>query len=114
MKHFIKKNSQEPVLAVTLYNDEKFFKEPFQDRTENSIITFTMEDDKGTFKILNSPCFLTKENGDYSIIYKWSEKDTSKIGSFKGYFTIEFLNDDYEVSTKTILPIKEELIINII
>lgn len=114
MEHFIKQHSQEPVLAVTLYNDEKFFKEPFSDRIENSIITFNMVDDKGSFRVLNGKCYLTYEGGDYTIIYKWKKSDTSKVGEFFGEFKIEFLNDSYEVHTQTILPIKEKLVINII
>lgn len=114
MEHFIKQNSQEPVLAVTLYNDEKFFKEPFGDRIENSIITFNMVDEKESYRILNGKCRLIHEGGDYTIIYVWKKSDTKKVGSFKGEFKIEFLNDTYEVSSEIVLPIKEELIINII
>ena len=114
MEHFIKQNSQEPLLAVTLYNDEKFFKEPFGDRIENSVITFNMVDEKGSYKILNGKCLLIHEGGDYTIIYKWKKSDTSKVGKFKGEFKIEFLNNTYEISSEIILPIKEELIINVI
>mgnify|MGYP000060346974 FL=1 len=114
MEHFIKQHSQEPILSVTLYNDEKFFKEPFGDRIENSIITFNMVDEKGAYKILNGECDLIFENGDYSIIYPFTKSDTKKIGEYKGEFKIQFLNDTYRVSTETILPIKEELIVSII
>jgi hypothetical protein len=114
MEHFIKQNSQEPILAVTLYNDKKFFKEPFSERIENSIITFNMVDDKGSYKILDGDCKLIYENGDYSILYLWKKNDTKKVGEYKGEFKIQYLNDTYEVSSEVILPIKEELIINVI
>ena len=114
MEHFIKQNSQEPLLVVTLYNDEKFFKEPFGDRIENASITFSMVDEKGAFKVLKEKCYLIKEGGDYSIIYKWRKSDTSKVGMYTGEFTIEFLNDQYSVSSTVVLPIKEELKINVI
>lgn len=114
MEHFIKQNSQEPVLAVTLYNDEKFFKEPFGDRIENSIITFNMVDHLGSYRILNGECKLIHEGGDYTIIYVWEKSDTKKIGEFKGEFKVEFLNDQYVVNSEVILPIKEDLIINVI
>ena len=114
MEHFIKQNSQEPVLAVTLYNDEKFFKEPFGDRIENSIISFNMVDEKGAYKVLNGKCKLIYEGGDYTIIYMWRKSDTNRVGTYKGEFKIEFLNDTYGVSSEVILPIKEELVISII
>jgi hypothetical protein len=114
MEHYIKQNSTEPLLVVTIYNDEKYFKEPFQDRIENSVISFTMQDDKGAFKILNAPCYLIKNGEDYDIVYKWTMKDTKTKGVFNGNFTIQFLGDDYDVMSQTILPIKEDLLINII
>lgn len=114
MEHFIKQHSQEPILAVTLYNNEKYFKEPFGDRIENSIISFNMVDEKGAYKILNGECKLIHENGDYTIIYMWKKSDTKKVGTFKGEFKIQFLNDKYDVASETILPIKEELVISII
>ena len=114
MEHFIKQHSQEPILAVTLYNDEKFFKEPFGDRIENSIITFNMVDDKGAYKVLNGKCHLIFEGGDYTILYPFTKSNTSKVGEYKGEFKVEFLNDTYTISSEVILPIKEELIVSII
>jgi len=114
MEHFIKHNSQEPLLSVTLYSDEKFFKKPFGDRIENSIITFNMVDEKGSYKILNGKCYLIHEGGDYSIVYPWKKTDTNKVETYKGEFKIQFLNDEYDIESETILPIKEELTVSVI
>jgi len=114
MEYFIKQNSQEPLLSLTLYQDEKYFQEPFSDRVENAIITFSMKNEKGVYKVLNKPCKLLKEGYDYVVVYMWDKKDTEKEGVYNGEFTISFLDEEYQVSSKVVLPIKEKLSINII
>lgn len=114
MEFFIRKESQEPLLVMKLYHDEKYFKEPIGDRIERSIITFTMIDDKGRKKILESPCKLVKEGYDYYIVYMWSKNDTKTIGSYEGLFNIRFMDEQNRPENNVILPISEKLYINII
>lgn len=114
MEHYIKKNSQEPVLSVDIYSDNDLMKVPMGHRIENAIISFNMFDKDGNYVILNGPCKLMNEGSDYTIVYLWEKRDTANIGSFKGEFKISFLNDVYQVNNEVILPIKEELIVNVI
>jgi hypothetical protein len=73
-----------------------------------------MYDEDGNYLILNGACKLLNSGNDYSIVYLWDKRDTDRIGSFTGEFKISFLNDQYSVESEVILPIKEELIINVI
>jgi hypothetical protein len=114
MEHYIRKNSQEPILSVDIYSDNDLMKSPMSDRIENSVIVFNMYDEDGNYLILNGECKLLNNGNDYSIVYLWSKKDTSRVGSFTGEFKISFLNDQYAIESEVILPIKEELIVNVI
>lgn len=114
MEFFIRKDSQEPLLVMKVYHDEKYLREPIGDRLESSVITFTMIDDKGRKRILESPCKLVKEEYDYYLVYMWKKDDTKKIGVYEGIFTIRFMDNEFNADTKVVLPIQQKLMINII
>jgi hypothetical protein len=70
--------------------------------------------------ILGAPCSLalrTKKynqtTDEYYILYRLTEFQTSEIGKFEGKFTIQFLDENQQPTTKLIVPIREKLFIHI-
>ena len=120
----INKNSTLPSLRLRLNNDGRHnFKKMFN-ALQNSDVYFTMENqDTGIKKISKAKAFIVKLNEDncqdeYGIEYRWNKRDTNEDGTFVGKFTVK-LNEDitqygiYFPSGDLIVPISEELIINI-
>lgn len=117
MDFFINKNSTLPVLKLELIQNgrDDFYK--FYEKVQNANIFFTMYDViTGMKKIAKKPANLEQilpENcvgEEYYITYQFSEKETSVGGRFVGKFTIDFLDG----SGTLIVPIQEELFINIV
>lgn len=114
----IKKNATLPILKMELINDGRNDYNKFHDRLQNSVITFCMEDINTGVKRIGGKealCILKEPSSDctgeeYYIGYQFSEKETRKVGTFRGQFTITF-NDG---SGKLIVPIREDLIIHIL
>jgi len=117
MEFFIRKNSIEPVLKMQLVKDGRGDFESFHDKLSNSTIKFSMRNiDDGTYKILNQSGGIVEkvkisENAptEYYIYYRWKRKDVNKVGRYEGMFSI-FLHDE---CTELIVPIREDLFINI-
>jgi hypothetical protein len=121
MEFFIKQGSSDPILKMRLIDDGKNDKSSFNDLLENSDITFEMSDIKtGEPSILGAPCSITtrtkhynQTTDEYYIIFRFTEQQTSQIGKFEGKFTIQFLDEYSNPTTKLIMPIKEKLFVNI-
>jgi hypothetical protein len=119
-QHFyIRKNSELPILKMKVNNDGRNDYKKIFDRLENAAVTFSMKELGCTsckYKIFNkqglvipvdSECGTKQE---YYIGYKFSEKETNEEGAYQGEFKIDFLDDGCSL----IVPIREDLIINIL
>jgi hypothetical protein len=87
------------------------------DNLENAVITFSMVDDEGRYKVFNKQGLLLpvdkelcKEDGEYYLGYQFTEKDTNLAGTFKAEFKINFLDNNISL----IVPIREDLYVNIL
>lgn len=122
MDFFIRQGATDPILKMKLIDDGKNDKSSFNELLENSDITFDMTNTKtGIPFILGATAQLalrTKKynqtTDEYYIIYRFTELQTSEPGKFEGIFTIQFLDENQEPTTKLIVPIREKLYINII
>jgi hypothetical protein len=118
MNFHINKDATLPILKMELIKDGRYSFREFHDKLQNSNMFFTMADiNTGVKKIGKKPatCILKSEyNGcedeEYYISYQFSAKDTAKPGTYIGKFIIEFLDG----SGTLIVPIREELIINVL
>ena len=127
-KFFIKKGSLLPLLRMELYNDGRnaFHKEMLINASlQNCDVTFSMKDiDTDILKISNAPAEIVKTDDcecsdTYILQYTWKERDVKKNGTYKAWFDIKFRGDVKYGDThmpvgNLIVPIQEELIINII
>jgi hypothetical protein len=86
---------------------------------ENAAVTFSMKEigcDSCKYKIFNKQGLIIPVKSDcgtkqeYYIGYKFTQKDTNEVGSYQGEFKIDFLDDGCSL----IVPIREDLIINIL
>ena len=118
MEFIINKNSTLPVLKLELINDGRNDFRKFHDMIQNANIYFTMTDVVTGVKRIEK-----KETGvqlvepksecvgeEYYLVYQFTEKETSVSGRYVGQFTIEFLDG----SGTLLVPIKEELFINVL
>lgn len=118
MDFHINKNSTLPILKLELIKDGRYTYKEFHDMLQNSNIYFTMADIKTGVKRIGKKeagCMLKSEydgceTEEYYITYQFSEKETSKPGTYVANFIIEFLDD----SGKLIVPIREELYVHIL
>jgi hypothetical protein len=114
MEFFIKQNATLPVLKMQVVKDGRAgYLELMQD-LEVSTIFFTMIDVETEIpKIVSAPCEIVSLNlplgssPEYYIYYKFTSRDTNTPGRYVGQFLIK--NDEGNL----ILPIREELYINI-
>jgi hypothetical protein len=122
---YIKEGATLPVLVMKVNRDNQFAYENFQNALENCSITFSMSDiETGTLKIAKKEGgLILKESGDtvstlnkeYYIYYKFTEKDTNKVGRYKGEFKIDFFDLTESPMTGTfIAPIYNEIYINVV
>jgi hypothetical protein len=122
MEFFIRKGSTEPILKMAVVEDGRgFHKNDIQQRLENSVITFSMKDQNGVYKIYKKPCgIIAKENASdinpevYYIYYKWESEDLDEAGTYEGLFDIKFYGLNGEAESNLIAPIRESLWINVI
>lgn len=112
---YIKKNSTMPLLKMKVVNDGRFDYKKIYENLESANITFSMIDDRGNYRVYNKLGLLIPSeeiNSDYDyfyIGYKFTQKDTKKIGVYKAEFKIDFPNDN----STLIVPIMEDLYVNI-
>ena len=114
---FIRKNSNLPTLKLKVINDGRKNFRKIYERLENAAITFSMIDDKGSYKVFNKQGLLLpvdkeicQQDGEYYLGYQFDEKDTNLAGTFKAEFKIDFLDD----GTSLIVPIREDLFVNVL
>ena len=115
MEFYIKKNATLPVLKMQVVKDGRAGYQQLMQDLEVSKIFFSMVDVyTGIPKIISAPCYIVPlifaENGaepEYYIYYQFTARDTNTVGRFQGQFLIK--NDEGSL----ILPIREELYINI-
>lgn len=114
---FIRKNSTLPILKLKLVNDGRTQYRQIYDRLENAAITFSMIDEKGNYKVFNKSGLLLpvdkeicKEDGEYYLGYQFDTKDVNLAGSFKAEFRVDFLDNGESL----IVPIREDLYVNVL
>ena len=113
---YIRKKSTLPVLKMKVVNDGRYDYRKIFDRLESANITFSMIDEKGKHRVYNKTGLLIpvdkevcKENQEFYIGYKFTEKDTKKVGVYKAQFKIDFTDDN----STLIVPIEEDLYITV-
>ena len=115
MEFYIKKNATLPVLKMQVVKDGRAGYIQLMQDLEISKIFFSMVDVyNGIPKIVSAPCYIVPlifaEDGaepEYYIYYQFKSRDTNTVGRYQGQFLIK--NDEGSL----ILPIREELYINI-
>lgn len=115
---FIKKNSELPILQMRVINDGRSDYKKIFDNLENAAVTFSMKEancDSCKYRIFNKQALIIPVDNEacgtteYYIGYKFSKKETSIAGTYKAEFKIDFLDD----ATSLIVPIYEDLYVNI-
>jgi hypothetical protein len=114
MDFFIKERATLPVLKMQAVKDGRAGYLQLMQDLEVSTIFFTMIDvETGIPKIVSAPCEIVNlilpegATPEYYIYFKFTERDTNTPGRYSGQFLIK--NDEGNL----ILPIREELYINI-
>lgn len=114
MEFYIKQNATLPVLKMQVVKDGRAGYQQLMQDLEVSTIFFTMIDvETGIPKIVSAPAqivnLILPEGAptEYYIYFKFTSRDTNTPGRYEGQFLIK--NDEGNL----ILPIREELYINI-
>lgn len=118
MDFFINKNATLPTLKMELIQDGRNDYKNFHEKIQNSNIYFSMVDiNTGLIKVAKQPagCDIKTDipldmEEEYYITYEWREKDTNRVGTYRGQFTIEFQDG----SGTLIVPIRDELFIHVL
>jgi hypothetical protein len=115
MEFFIGKETTFPLLKMAILNDGINNSRDFVNLLETATITFSMVNiATGIIKISNKRAYITQKiliepnaPTEYYLYYKFSKKDTNKVGRYVGQFLIK--TDDGVL----IAPLREELYINV-
>lgn len=119
MNFFIKKGATLPVLALELIQDGFSTYDKFYEKIQNAVAKFSMTPVDGCvkkvickeMKIVEDDCFKCQDCAPkYLLVYQWKTQDTNTKGVYKGEVEIDFLDG----TGKLIVPIREELFINVI
>jgi hypothetical protein len=125
MDFTIKQNSELPILELRPYKGRNF--PELLEIIQNATVLFSMIDERNCYKIHDKSGIVnieTKNNIqvnqedscreiiDFTIQYKFSKKDTSKAGKFKGEFKIIF--EKYGEQKTIIVPLNYKLDIEIL
>lgn len=120
MNFFIRKGATEPSLQLKLVNDGKTDKDDFYDILVRSEITFDLYDIKTNLPIImDAPCRVAKtktkfnNETDLCIVYNFKKIDTSVKGIYRGFIKIRYVDGYIADERELILPISEELLINV-
>lgn len=117
MEFHINKNSTLPKIKLELIKDGRndFYK--FHEKIQNAVIYFSMTDViTGVKRIAKKIAGIEQMEPEscvgeeFYLVYQFTPRDTSVAGRFVGQFEIEFLDG----SGTLIVPIREELFINIL
>lgn len=115
----IRQESTLPVLKMKLAMTDYSKQNEIYTRFENAVVLFSMWDaDNDKYIILNKPAeIITEKNiieSNYEntiyIQYKFTSKETKKIGMYRGEFLIQFTDDNLD---QLRVPIQKPLYINI-
>jgi len=93
MNFYISKNANLPLLKMQVVKDGRSEYQEFMRLLETSSIFFTM---------INSENGIPKQV-EYYVYFRFTKKDTNKVGTYKGQFLIKSTEGDL------ILPLREEL-----
>ena len=118
MEFHINKNATLPKLKLELIKDGRNDFNKFHDKIQNANITFTMTDvvtgvKKIACKTAGIEEVLPKNNcicEEYYLVYQFTQKETSVAGRYAAQFEIDFLDG----SGTLIVPIREELFVNVL
>jgi hypothetical protein len=99
---FIKKDSTLPELKYPLIQQVREKYDISDDMLDNVGVTFSMIDtDTGLYRIANVPASLVintdrpdyPDEEKYTLVYRFTLRDTAKAGRFLGEFKVDFLGD---------------------
>jgi hypothetical protein len=114
MDFYIKERATLPVLKFQIVKDGRAGYQQLMEDLEVSTIFFTMIDvETGIPKIVSAPCSIVPlilpegSSPEYYVYFQFSSRDTNTPGRYQGQVLIK--NDEGNL----ILPIREELYINI-
>ena len=121
----IVQNATLPYLEMEVINDGRHNFDKIYIALQAADVTFNMIDNNnGIKKIVNKKCNIVpiEDNGcieKVKVQYQWCKNDTREKGQFKGYFKVTFkdtivMEDIIFPKGDLIVPIAEELIINVI
>lgn len=121
----IVQNATLPYLEMEVINDGRHNFNKIYVALQAADVTFNMIDNNnGIKKIVNKKCNIVpiENNGcveKVKVQYQWNKNDTKEKGQFKGYFKVTFkdnivMEDITFPKGDLIVPIAEELIINVI
>ena len=121
----IVQNATLPYLEMEVINDGRHNFNKIYVALQAADVTFNMTDNNnGIKKIVNKKCNIVpiEDNGcieKVKVRYQWCKNDTREKGQFKGYFKVTFkdnivMEDITFPKGDLIVPIAEELIINVI
>lgn len=118
MEFHINKNSTLPVLKLELINDGRNDFRKFNDKIQNANVFFTMTDViTGVKRVARKLATIeqieprTDCTGDqFYLVFQFNQKQTANAGRFAGQFEIDFLDG----SGVLLVPIREELFINVL
>jgi hypothetical protein len=125
MDFVIKQNSELPILELRPIKTSNY--NELLELIKNSVVSFSMIDNNDCYKILNETATINldtptnefinqddtcKEFADFTLQYKFKNKETSKVGFYSGEFKFTFTQDNEEKTL--IVPINNKLSIIII
>lgn len=118
MDFFIRQYATSPLLVLRVVKDGRNDFNRLHEMLDNSCIKFAMMDTEcGTYKIAHKNAGYIKYETihpdspeEFMIFYRWSSTDTNTPGRYKGEFRIKF----YETGEELIVPIREDLFINVL
>jgi hypothetical protein len=120
----INKDSTLPYLEIEPICDGRHTFKKLYDAIQSATVTFTMTNlDTNIKKIANAPAYIVEYDDDscedkFVIQYRWNKRDTNEKGRYTAFFKIKFENDftigdDFYPSGDLIVPIQEEIIVNV-
>lgn len=121
----IVQNATLPYLEMEVINDGRHNFDKIYIALQAADVTFNMIDNNnGIKRIVNKKCNIVpiEDNGcveKVKVQYQWCKNDTREKGQFKGYFKVSFkddivMEDMMFPKGDLIVPIAEELIINVV
>jgi hypothetical protein len=120
MDFVIKQNSELPILELRPIKTSNY--NELLELIKNSVVSFSMIDSNDCYKILNESATINldtptnefinqddtcKEFADFTLQYKFKNKETSKVGFYSGEFKFTFTQDNEEKTL--IVPINNKL-----